>query len=145
MPALAREVEVELAERRQERVRVVELVHLAAGIRDLEPVAERERRLRDGALEDARRVAQLERDRVAALDEDAHAVGVRAVGADDHAAVLRVRAEDVVRVGVLPPDDALELLGDGHGLISSSSSSSGGGRRATSACITCAFPGSSRT
>ena len=96
--ALRGEVEVELAEGRQERVRVVELDDGAAGVGHLEPVAERQLRLADRALEEAGRMETLELHRLAVLGEDAHRLRRRPERAHDDLAAVRVGAEEVVRV-----------------------------------------------
>ena len=60
-PSVA-EVEVELAERRQERVRVAQRVRVPVRVLDLELVVERQRRLREQRLPQARGVLQLRLD-----------------------------------------------------------------------------------
>ena len=107
--ALAGEVQVELAERRQERVRVAQRECPALGVGDLELVAQRQLRAGDRALEHAARVAQLELDRRAALRARDDRRGVRAERADDDAAVRRVGAEQAVRLGEVAVDDRLDV------------------------------------
>src|SRR5207302_4674419 len=97
VPALRRQVQVELAERRQERVRVLEREGVAARIRDLEAVAERQLRAADDTLEDPAAIDPLELGRLLAVAQDADRARVRAVDTDDHAVLVLVRAEEVVR------------------------------------------------
>ena len=60
-------------------------------------------------------MAPLELDGLAALGQDADALGVRPERADDDAlAAVRVRAEEVVRVRVVAPDDHLDFVRDRH-------------------------------
>jgi hypothetical protein len=63
VPALHHEVEVELAERGEERVRVAQRERVAAGVLDLELVFERQPRLRQQRLPQPRRIEQLRLDR----------------------------------------------------------------------------------
>ncbi len=94
--SLHREVQVELAERRQERVRVAERVRAPVRVRDLELVLERQARVREQRLPESGRVGQLRRD---AGREDAHRARLRPPDPDDDPAVVVVRAEDTVGVG----------------------------------------------
>ena len=91
VPPLAGEVGVELADRRQERVRVVQPVGVAGRVAHLELVVERQLGAGDRPFEDAVAVPLLELD---VHRQDAHRGGVGAVGANDHALVGRVRTED---------------------------------------------------
>src|SRR5262249_44845135 len=106
------EVEVELAERRQEAVGVVELDGRAARVADLEPVADRHRRALEQRLEEPGRVLLLGLHRLLALREHAHAFCAGPEGAHDDVAVRRVRAEEVVRVRMVAPRDELHLVAD---------------------------------
>jgi hypothetical protein len=117
---LAGEVEVDLAQRRHERVRVAQREGPALLVADLELVAQRELRVGDRSLEDAARVAQPELDRRGALGPGDHLGRVGAEGADHHAAVLRVSAEEAVRLGEVAVDDRLDVGVDAHGRGSSS-------------------------
>src|SRR5581483_10723244 len=64
-----------------------------------------------------------------AVGEHPHALGLGAERADDDAAVARMRAEHVVGVGVLAPDDEPELLGERYRRLLSRRHVSGGSRR----------------
>ena len=58
-------------------------------------------------------MAPLELDRLAALGQDADPLGVGPEGADDDALPSRrVRAEQVVRVRVISPDDELDFVSE---------------------------------
>ena len=94
--ALARQVQVHLAQRRHKRVRVGERVGVAGRVGDLELVAHRQLRVLDDALEQAVAVDLLEL-HARGLHDDA--LGVGAVGADDHPALGRVGAEVAVGIG----------------------------------------------
>ena len=107
------EVDVELAERGQEPVRVVELEYGAADVGDLEAVAQRQRRL-DRALEDARRMKPAELDRRATLRQDDHSLRFGPVRPDDDSLTVGVRSENVVRVRMVPVDDELDFVRDRH-------------------------------
>jgi hypothetical protein len=98
VPPLSGEVDVELAERRQERVRVAEDVRVAGRVADLELVVERQLRSLHHPLEDPVAVLLVELD---AHRQDADRLRVRAVGPHDHAASRRMGAEVRVRVGEL--------------------------------------------
>ena len=115
MAALADEVQVELADRRQEAVRVVDGDGPRLRVVDLEPVRERQLGALGDTLEHARRMDALELDGLAVGGDGAHGGGGRPVGTDDHAAVGRVGAQHAVRVAVLPVDEALEVLSGGEG------------------------------
>src|SRR5581483_6996263 len=101
--ALAREVEVDLAERRQERVRIAQAERVAVRVADLELVAERKLRPLDESLDDPRRVVGRELD-AHRLDPDGRGLGP--VGADDHAALGRMGAEEAVRAREVEPHAA---------------------------------------
>src|SRR6185503_17759955 len=120
VPALAGEVEVDLAERRQERVRVAQRERAALLVGDLELVAQRQLRAGDRALEHAARMAQLELDGLAAVGARRDPARVRAVRADDDAAVVRVRPEQPVRLREVAMDDRLDVGVNTHGSGSSS-------------------------
>ena len=97
MAALHREVEVELAERRQERVRVADGERVPVRVLDLELVLERQPRLRQQRFPQARGVLELGLD---AGGLDAHRLRLGPERAHDDAAVLgRVGAEDAVGIG----------------------------------------------
>ena len=110
--ALAREVQVELADRRRERVGVAQRERVA--VRIARPRA----RSRSGSDAPSIRPsnsppgAPARARRPPPLDDARRPLGVRAVGADDDAAVVRVRAEERVRVGVLARDE-LRSTSDG--------------------------------
>ena len=113
--ALADQVQVELAERRQEAVGVVERDRAEVGVVDLERVVQRQLGPVDEALEHAAGVDLLERDRSrpSTTARTAAAAGRRA--RIDHAVGVRMGAEDRVRVVVLAADEALEIWGGGDG------------------------------
>jgi hypothetical protein len=118
VPALGGEVEVELAERRRERVGIVDDEGRPLRVADLEPVAKRELGAVELALEQARRVRALELDRLLfALDANLDALRLGPEGADDDAAVLRMRPEQAVRIR----QPSLDELIDGAQMPSSSS------------------------
>ncbi len=85
VPALAQEVEVELAEGGEERVRVAGPLRAPVGVRHLELVRERERRIGDAPGEDALGVDAAKPDRLATLGHDGDPIGAGAIGAHDHA------------------------------------------------------------
>ena len=115
VPALADQVLVELADRRHERVRIVDRELAGVAVVDLEPVAQRQLGVLDHALEHAAGVDLLELDGGVAVGHRGHRARRRAQDADDDAAVLRMGAEDGMRIGVLAADERLELAGgDGH-------------------------------
>ena len=87
--ALAGEVEVELAERRQERVRVAQRERAAVGVGDLELVAQRQLRARDRALEHAAGMARSSSTGSPPVGPRGDRARVRAERADDDAAVRR--------------------------------------------------------
>ena len=92
VPPLCGEVEVELADRRQEAVRVVELDGRTARIADLGDFV-------DGLL---------------ACRDHAHVLRPRTERAHDHVAVRRVRAEQMVRIRMVAPDDRFDFVFQGH-------------------------------
>ena len=112
--ALADQVQVEVADRRQEAVGILELDRAEVLVVDLERVVQRQLDAVDDALEDPGGVDRLERMGLA-VDHGAHRRGGRAHRADDDAAGLWMRPEDRVRVGVLAPGEALEVWGGGGG------------------------------
>ena len=60
-------------------------------------------------------MAALELDRLAAVGQHAHPLGVGPERADDDLlAAVRVRAQQVVRVRVVSPDDELDFVRDRH-------------------------------
>ena len=113
VPALVDQVQVHLAERRQEPVRVVDRVGMAVVVGHLEAVVGHVRARQHADPDALVLVGQLVRRPVAVPDGDP--LGQRLEGADGHAAVVRVRAEDRVRAAVLAPHEQLELV-DGDGL-----------------------------
>ena len=117
MAALADQVQVELADRRQEAVRVLDRDLARLAVVDLEAVRERQLGAIDDALEDPARVDLLEVDRVAGGGQGTDRGGGGAERADHDAAVGGVRAQHVMRGRMLAADDALEVgsSGQGHG------------------------------
>jgi hypothetical protein len=111
---LAGQVQVDLAQRRREGVGVVQRVALPRAVLDLELVAQRQRGAGHLALEQAGRMALGQLDRRAALRPRDHARRRRPERAHDHAAVLRVGAEQPVRVGQVAADDGLDVGFDAH-------------------------------
>ena len=109
--ALADQVQVELADRRQEAVRVLDRDRARLAVVDLELVGERQLRLREAALEDAAGVDLLERDGLALRRDDGDGGGGGAPCADDHAVAVGVRAEEGVRLRVLA---GVQAIGIGH-------------------------------
>ncbi len=99
VPALADEVQVEIAERRRERVRVAHDDCLAVRAANLELVAKGQLGALDDPFEEAGlRLRRRELDRLVALRARHHPDRVGAKRPDDDAAVLRVCAERGVRV-----------------------------------------------
>jgi hypothetical protein len=115
VPALAEQVQVDRAERRQVAVGVVVRVRVAA-VGDREPVV-RDDLPGHRAGEDPAVVHQRQRV-LLALDHRGHRVGVRPERADRHTVAARVGAEDRVRVAVLAARDlavlARQLVGHSH-------------------------------
>jgi hypothetical protein len=95
------EVEVELAERGEERVRVAHRERAAVGVLDLELVLERQARLRQQRLPQSRGILELRLDRCCFVIGrlDAYRLRLGPVGAHDDTVVRLVGAEDAVRVG----------------------------------------------
>jgi hypothetical protein len=112
--ALAGQVEVDLAERGHEGVGVAQGVRLPLAVLHLELVVQRQRLARHLALEEPGRMAAAQLDGLAAVDARDDARGRRPEGAHDHAAVLRVGAEQAVGIGQVAPDDRLDVGLDGH-------------------------------
>ena len=112
-------MEVQVAERRQEAVRVADGERAAVlAVVDLELVVERKRRARDGALEDAL-FDVFERRGLAVLEPGGDGACRRAERADDDAAVaVRMGAEEGVGIRGLA---RRELLGVGHASLSNRS------------------------
>ena len=103
-------MDVELAERRQERVRVVELDVQPVRVGDVEPVARAAARPGTSPAKTPAGWQPLELDRLAALGQHADPLGVGPERAhDDVLAAVRMRTEQVVRVRVVSPDDAARL------------------------------------
>jgi hypothetical protein len=109
--ALPDQMQVELADRGQEAVRVVDRDGAGLPVVDLQAVVERQLGTFDDALEHAAGVDRGEIDRLAARRQDAHGGGGGAERADHHAAVAGVGAEDVVGSGVLAAHEPLEVCG----------------------------------
>ena len=107
--ALADQVQIEFADRRQERVRVIDRVRTGRAVVDAEPVAERQLGAIDHPLEHSTGVNLLELGGRTAVGLDRDALGRRAQYAHDHAAILAVCAEDAVGIGVLTSDQRVEL------------------------------------
>ena len=105
------EVEVELAERRQEAVGVVEVDLEAARVADRETVGERQRAGADASLEDPRRMAEGELDRLVACARHRDPLGVRPEDAHDDASRLLMGSKQMVRVGVILLGEPFELIG----------------------------------
>ena len=139
--SLGDEVEVELAERRQERVRVVDDEGRAAGEADLERIAKRHRPALEHGLEQAGRMDPRELDSIASVGSNRHRDGVGPKRPDDDTPVGRVGPEDVMRIRVVARDDPLDLGARRR------RPSDPWTRHQTSARRTCAcrLPGSSRT
>ena len=114
--ALAREVQVDLAQRRQERVRVAQVDGEPVVVRDPQAVGVGGGSVLQRYLEEPRRGLDTLADDLV-VDDDLHARGVGAVGAHDRGDVARagavVHAEDVVGVGVALLEDRVALLGGG--------------------------------
>jgi len=96
MPSLHREMEVELAERGEERVGVADRERVAVGVLDLELVFERQPRLRQQRLPQTGWVLEL---RLDAGRLHPHRLRFGAEGAHDDAVLGRMCAQDAVRVG----------------------------------------------
>jgi hypothetical protein len=108
--ALGDEVQVELAERRQEAVRVVALPVVPVGKPEAQPIGEG----RLGVRREGRPHAAADRlhgDRGLAVGQEIDAGGIGVEGAHHAAAGDGVRAEDRVRVVVLAAGEALGLGG----------------------------------
>jgi hypothetical protein len=119
---LGGEVQIEIAERGREGVGVAQARGPRLGAHR-EPVGEERGRARQDELEDARAVHASHQHRRGgdagprAFGDDLHVERVGPERADHQRARLfvQVRAEDVVRIGVLDGGDQLELLGRNHG------------------------------
>ena len=96
VPSLHREVEVELAERRQERVRVADGERVPVRILDLELVLERQPRLRQQRLPQSGRILELGFD---ARRLHAHRLRLGPERAHDDAVLGLVGAENAVGIG----------------------------------------------
>ena len=123
MAALAREIEVERAERRREGVRVALRDRETVRIVDLHAVGERQLRTRDRPLVHAGGMDALQPHRAGALRPHAHGLGARPERSHDHAAFREVRAENRVRVVVVAHGDSLDVRACGHGTPAPSSRS----------------------
>ena len=117
--ALADQVQVELADGRQEAVRVVDRDGAGLAVVDLEPVGERQLRPLHHTLEDAAGVDELEVGRLAVGQQCADGRRAGAVGAHDDPAVGGMGSEDAVRLAVFAMDEALEVLRGGEGHVGS--------------------------
>ncbi len=111
--SLPEEMDVQLAERRQERVGVAQGVR-AVRVAHLQEVAHRQLPAGHLALEQPRVVDALEDEVGPALDLRRDAVGVGAEGADHHPAVHRVRAEDAVRLREVAVEECDDVVGQRH-------------------------------
>ena len=109
---LADQVQVELAERRQERVRVVDRELAGVAVVDLELVAQRQLGALDHALEHTGGVdlRASRRGSLPSIRTLTPTVWRRAERAHNDAAVLRVRSEHGVRVRVLAADERRRAL-----------------------------------
>jgi hypothetical protein len=107
VPALVDEVQVDLAERRQETERVVDHV-LVAAVGDHEPVVGYVGHRQHADPDALVLVAQLH---LAAVPPDGHPRGQRLQRAHGHRAVVRVRTQHAVRVAVLAVHHLGELVG----------------------------------
>ena len=112
--ALADEVQVELAERRRERVRIAQHERRRVRVADLQAVPRQRAAPRQQALIEPCGMAHLELDGLAPLRQHAHRLRCRAECAHHDAAIDLMRPEHRVRVRVLAGDDALELVGERH-------------------------------
>jgi hypothetical protein len=110
VPALAGQVEVELAERGRERIRVPQREDVAVGVVDLELVVERDLRAGHDALEDTARVHLLQR-HVLVARVHLHGPRGRSQRAHHDAAVVLVGAQHRVRIAVLALDDPVQVEG----------------------------------
>ena len=108
VPALAEQVLVQLADGWQEPVGVVD--REAAGVvGDLQLVGGRDRRGPEGALEQAGRMDLVQLDPLV-TGHGRHPGGLGPEGADDHPVVLKMGAEQAVRLVVLAADQPLDLV-----------------------------------
>ena len=106
---LPRKMQVELADRGLEAIRVLDRIGLAARVVDLQLVLQGQLAALDLALEQARRMRLLELDLRASGMHD-NALGRRPERAHDNAAVaVGMRAEERVRLGVVAGDQALDV------------------------------------
>ena len=113
--ALAHEMEVQLADRGQERVGVLQRELAPRPVVDLELVRQRQLGALDLGLEQTAGVDLGHRNALAAAGLDRHRLRRRAQRAHDHAALGLMGAEDRVGLGVLPADESFEVvLGDGR-------------------------------
>ena len=113
MAALADQVQVELADGGQEPVRVLDRHRPGLAVVDLEVVRERQLGALDDAFEDPAGVDRLQIDGIAGCGHDLDGRGAGAERPDDDAGLGGMGAEDVVRAGMLAPDEALEIWGGG--------------------------------
>jgi hypothetical protein len=118
VPALTDQVEVHLAERRQEAVRIVGRDHDAVGVRDLQLVVGHLRAVQHADPDAAVLVRQIRAFGARpGSDEYGDPLGHRPQHPHGHAVRAGVRAEHVVRVVVLAVDDSLQLFrGNLYGL-----------------------------
>jgi hypothetical protein len=98
VPALADDVQVEVAERRQEPVRVVDRQRAALGVGHVEAVAQRQLPALDLGHEDAGRMHLHERLAASVVEHHGHLLRSRAEHADDDAVAARMRSEVTVRL-----------------------------------------------
>ena len=112
--ALAHQVQVQLADRRQEGVRVGDGELPGRAVVDLELVLQRQLSVRDLGLEDAAGVDLGHGHALAAVGLDRDRLRRRAQRPDDDAALGRMGAQDGVGLRMLAADEGLEVvLGDG--------------------------------
>ena len=118
--ALADQMEVQLTDRRRERVRILDRERPGRAVADLEPIVQRQPGALDDALEHSARVDPLELESGAVVELGRDLGGARAQDTDRHTVTLGMGAQYRVRVRVLAPDQGVELVGgDGHDSSSS--------------------------
>src|SRR5439155_19856999 len=90
-----------------------------ARIAQHETVADRQRSALEQRLEETRRVLLLRLDGLLAFRDHAHVLRPRTERAHDHVAVRRVRAEQMVRIRMVAPDDRFDFVFQRHAAASS--------------------------
>src|SRR5439155_26919168 len=111
--SLADEVQVELADRRRERIRVAETERVPVRIADVELVPKRRGRVGHEAFEQPGRVSQLELDGRRAFGPGDDRPRLRTPRADNDTAIARVRAQQEVRVCEPSRNEQLDLVHTG--------------------------------